>query len=482
VICCGRRFGKDVMCINIGIESLVLHALPVGWFQPTYKSLLDVWRAMKAYCKPATKSVSEQNKRLELVNGGIIEFWSLDGDPEACRGRKYKDVIINEAAKSRHLMVAWRMAIRPALADYRGRAWFPSTPRGRDDYHGLWRKGQPEDETYDPDWKSWQMPTRSNPHIAPSEIESLRKDLSTAEFHQEIEAGFLDRQGRFFDEFEEEHRFPVWDEERGHFTYHAEPWHVIASLPLHIGLWCNWWGTVDYGTSATSPTFYFALLVQDHLGDIYAVDEIYDAGKGDDEQAQLILECLEKWGLASPVRDREGRWELSRWQGPDEKSRGGFESLPMDWASTFPPEDASTPRRAGVGKYAAEVYWERGLPAVKGDKDRKAGWRTVKRFLHATRTEIRSDGEEYALPRFRILATCKHLIRVLNSLDEDAIDREEIEQAPKQEDHPADALRMGLHRSIQPPPKSPEQLDEKLAYDRNRPSWLKGKTKGARIN
>lgn len=69
---------------------------------------------------------SEQEKRLELIGGGVIEMWSLD-TPDAARGRKYRAVAVDEAAMIAKLQNAWQNAIRPTLTDYRGEAWFLST-------------------------------------------------------------------------------------------------------------------------------------------------------------------------------------------------------------------------------------------------------------------------------------------------------------------------------------------------------------------
>jgi len=75
------------------------------------------------------EKVEKQERRIVLITGGTIEFWSLDtADPG--RSRKYARVIIDEAGIVRDLEAAWNEAIRPTLTDYRGDAWFLGTPRG----------------------------------------------------------------------------------------------------------------------------------------------------------------------------------------------------------------------------------------------------------------------------------------------------------------------------------------------------------------
>jgi hypothetical protein len=85
------------------------------------------------------------------------------------------------------------------LAARRGGAWFLSTPTGTAHYfHTLFRKGQsgllPGSE-----WRSWQMPTGTNPFIAAEEIESMRANsMSEMAFRQEIMAEFVTWSGAVF--------------------------------------------------------------------------------------------------------------------------------------------------------------------------------------------------------------------------------------------------------------------------------------------
>src|SRR5512146_135218 len=111
VLNCGRRFGKNVIDEDLAIETM-LAGYPVGWFEPTYKSLAEAWREVVSILYPITKAKSEQEKRIQLVTGGVLDMWSLD-DPDSGRGRKYRRVIVNEAAKVKQLEYAWTNVIRP---------------------------------------------------------------------------------------------------------------------------------------------------------------------------------------------------------------------------------------------------------------------------------------------------------------------------------------------------------------------------------
>lgn len=129
----------------------------------------------------------EDEHRLELITGGVVDMWSLD-QPDAIRGRKYKLLVINEAAQIDDLQDAWEQVIRPTLTDYQGGAWFAGTPKGQNYFWELWQRGQGAEGF--PDWKSWRYPTSANPHILASEIEAARAELSTNVFEQEYLADF----------------------------------------------------------------------------------------------------------------------------------------------------------------------------------------------------------------------------------------------------------------------------------------------------
>lgn len=423
---CGRRFGKDILDIDLAICQIVI-GHNVGWFQPSYKSLVEVWRMMKRVLKPITSKVSEQDKRIECITGGVIEFWSLDGDPESCRGRKYHFVILNEAAKARYLKIAWEMAIRPTLTDYRGSAIFTSTPRGRDYYHELYQRSM--DAVQSQWWMSWTKPTTANPHIPIDEIEQAKNDLPTTTFLQEYEAEFLDVAGAFFDEWQPNRQFTDFDEASGKYVERIEPWHVVP--PFVIPDYWDQWGALDYGTSKNSKTFAFGLLASDEEGGVILTDEIYASGLLAEAQVEAVLQLLAKRGLAWPADPNhpEGLWETK------------LKFITMDYASTFPPADP----KDRIGKYPVEYYWERGLPCIAASKRREAGWAEFKRWLHnAIAFKRRDDGTEDIRAAFRVFAgRCSDTIRTIpqivrsdkNPEDIHGENQNQMSSEDKQEDH-----------------------------------------------
>lgn len=198
VAACGRRFGKTTLGVNLAVET-ALKSEPAAWFAPEYKLLLEAWREAKSACSEIISKTNEQEKRIELITGGSIDFWNLS--PTAGRGRKYRRVIVDEAAMDPELEETWPRAIRPTLADYRGDAWFLSSPLGRNYFRKLYRFGQSPDH---PDWASWKLPTFDNPYIDPAEIEAAKADMTIEEWRQEFGAEFLDvTSGSWFGRFSE---------------------------------------------------------------------------------------------------------------------------------------------------------------------------------------------------------------------------------------------------------------------------------------
>ena len=193
VAACGRRFGKSLLGQDLSAD-VALEGYPAGWFSPTYKMLLEIWREMAQDLQPFIKRRSVQERRLELITGGIVEFWSLD-NPDAARGRRYARVIVDEAGMVPDLMDAWQYVIRPTLIDYQGDGWFFGTPKGHNGFWNMFQWGQDEQQN---EWQSWRMPSAANPFLPQAEIDGMRETMPERVFQQEIMAAFIEDAGGVF--------------------------------------------------------------------------------------------------------------------------------------------------------------------------------------------------------------------------------------------------------------------------------------------
>jgi hypothetical protein len=198
VVDCGRQWGKTTMGKELVIRP-ALAGYPTAWMSPSYKSLDESFEEVKSTTEPLWNrkggSKDEQQKQLCFPGGGKIEFWSLE-DPDGPRGRKYKRLVVDEAALIKNLKETWERSLRALIAFYRGDVWFFSTPRGiGNDFYTLYQWGQDPEKG---NWKSWKMPSWTNPYLAAEEIEEIRDGLSELAFNQEYGGDFLSYEGAVF--------------------------------------------------------------------------------------------------------------------------------------------------------------------------------------------------------------------------------------------------------------------------------------------
>jgi hypothetical protein len=184
VLVLGRRWGKNVLLRDRAVGAM-LAGRSVGWFAPSYRMLLDDWDALETLLKPLISRLNVQERRIQIVTGGSVDFWSLE-NRDAARGRKYHLAVINEAAFAPRLATAWAEVIRPTLADYQGGAWLAGTPKGMNDYYAIYQAATGDD------WARWQGATEQNPYIAPAEIEAMHASMPERAYQQEILAQFLE--------------------------------------------------------------------------------------------------------------------------------------------------------------------------------------------------------------------------------------------------------------------------------------------------
>ena len=188
----GRRWGKDVL----GERRLIRRVSNVAsqsWYAPSYRMMVENYQSIHNRIAPIVTRATESLHRLELVNGAVIKFWSLDNF-DAARGQKDGHVTINEAAAAPNLKEAWQNVIRPTLADLEGGADFWSTPRGLNFFYELERDNK--------DWGVFHFTTYDNPYIPRGEIEAMKASLPETVFRQEILAEYVES-GAFFQNIDE---------------------------------------------------------------------------------------------------------------------------------------------------------------------------------------------------------------------------------------------------------------------------------------
>ena len=192
VAAAGRRFGKT----RLGAALCMMTAGAGGrawWVAPTYPVAQVGWRLIRRMALQIPSAEVRQAERIAtLPNGGEIQVRSAD-NPDSLRGEGLDFVVMDECAFIHE--DAWQEALRPALADRKGRALFISTPKGRNWFWRLWQRCI---DDHDHEWHGWQLPTAANPYIDAGEIEAARLGLPERIFAQEFLAQFLDDAGGVF--------------------------------------------------------------------------------------------------------------------------------------------------------------------------------------------------------------------------------------------------------------------------------------------
>jgi hypothetical protein len=186
IIVNGRRWGKTFLAIDL-IVPFALEGKRVGYFAPSSKYYTEVWDAVKDLLADAIKTKNETQKRITLITGGIIEFWSLETG-NAGRSRKYHRAIIDEFEMAKNMDTQYQQAILPTLTDFKGDLFLLSTPKGKNTvFFNLFEKAAASEM-----WARYQMPTHTNPYIDPQEIEIIRQSMDDVSFRQEYLAEFID--------------------------------------------------------------------------------------------------------------------------------------------------------------------------------------------------------------------------------------------------------------------------------------------------
>lgn len=187
----GRRYGKT----KVAARKLVRKAMRnpnkvVWWVANTYKNTRRGYREVlrqlppQFLAKPAPPATAN-DLILELKNGTRIEFYSST-NPDAMAGEGVFYVVVDEAALQSEAV--WFQIIRPTLMDYGGGALLISTPRGRNWFYTIVRRG--EDPAFK-EYASYHFTTADNPLIGVEELEEAKMALPDVLYRQEILAEFI---------------------------------------------------------------------------------------------------------------------------------------------------------------------------------------------------------------------------------------------------------------------------------------------------
>jgi hypothetical protein len=203
VAACGTKTGKTFgLCIWL-LRHAWNHYQSLNWWAaPTLRQARIAFNIMGRWLPPMSSGRVRVNRnemvytllRSDGTPYSMIEFRSAD-NPDSLRGEAVHAAVIDEAGYwSRDSFVS----VWTTLTRTRGKLRIISTPKGRNWFFDEFMKGWDGKGAIEglrkkhPEYKSYQLPTGSNPHIPREAIEEAQRNLTDLQFRQEYLAEFLD--------------------------------------------------------------------------------------------------------------------------------------------------------------------------------------------------------------------------------------------------------------------------------------------------
>lgn len=187
----GRQTGKSTAALNDMTKFAWENPNTITWFvSPTYRQAKIQFRRLIRMLRPCKEIIihkSEQELRVELVNGSAI-FFQSGHDPDSLRSETLHRVYIDEV-RDQHPDL-FEMCIYPMLTTTGGSARFISTPNGFDQFYDM--KCLCDDPANEGEWEFISAPSTANPLFTQAELKVAKKTMTPAKFQQEIMAEFLD--------------------------------------------------------------------------------------------------------------------------------------------------------------------------------------------------------------------------------------------------------------------------------------------------
>ena len=193
---CGRRWGKTRFLEWLAAKN-ACNQKSIGIFAPEHKQLAEPWDHLRDMLDPVIKTANRNDGTMKLVGGGKIDFWTLNDNELAGRGREYDMVLIDEAGFTKSPQMKeeiWFKSIKPTMLTTRGIAWVFSTPNGVDPDNFFYAACNQEELGF----SSFHAPTSTNPYVPLDELERERVRNHPLVFRQEYLAEFVDWSGVAF--------------------------------------------------------------------------------------------------------------------------------------------------------------------------------------------------------------------------------------------------------------------------------------------
>lgn len=376
----------------------------------TYK---DLERNHVRTLEPLLKGIAtyaKQEKCFHFPNGSILElgYCASEADVLQYQGQEYDIIFIDEATQFTEYQFETLTACLRGANDFPKRMYLTCNPGG---VGHEWVKrlfiSRKYRETENPDDYKFIAATVFDNKVL------LEKD-----------PGYVNMLNNLSDGLRQAWRDGNWDMLAGqYFSEFDRNVHVVEPFPIPA----HWklYRTIDYGLDCLACLW----VAIDERGNYYVFREYAESDKVISAGAQDLLSLSEDENIIYTVA-------------PDDL-----------WA-----------RSQETAKSKADIFRENGLPLLKGNRNREAGWLAVKELLTV------KNGES----RLKIFSTCTELIECLPALQRDAKRPTDCMTEPHNITHLPDALRYFCLQYVSPPKEEDTRNQFEKDLDRYRSKRLKG--------
>lgn len=195
VLVCHRRWGKTVFAVIELILAAMFAAKEAdfrgAYVAPYRRQAKDItWDYFKKFASKIPGVVfNETELTVTFPNKARITLYGAD-NADALRGLYFNYVIMDEVADMKPNV--WGEIVRPTLIDRNGKCLFIGTPKGANLFFDLYNRGMAGDN---PGWMSLMYRAMEDslgvlPWITEEEIAEARRDMTDAQFRQEMECDF----------------------------------------------------------------------------------------------------------------------------------------------------------------------------------------------------------------------------------------------------------------------------------------------------
>lgn len=183
----GEQSGKTTLAVQIllaGKFGALNSVKPVAFFAATDDDLAAVRKLVMSAIGALVKR-RPNARRLELVTGGAIDFYSLEKSRDAFG--QYGLIVVDDACRIEALSSLWIDTLAPLVQSYRGHAWVLSNAYGkRNDFYRLFKEAGA-----DAKWAVHRMVSFDNPHL-PEDTNKAAMLAVEPEYQQRFMGEFLD--------------------------------------------------------------------------------------------------------------------------------------------------------------------------------------------------------------------------------------------------------------------------------------------------